>query len=120
MTYQHTQQPDEVVVFIQDSDGNRQPQTFQLCPLGVQFYSDRRIEEFELMEFDLHPAEESSGAADKPIKCTGAVVRCQEVNEDDGKYRIWIKFLDAPQETCDRLKCTARKGKHLCCFCENF
>lgn len=107
------------MVVIENAEGKTQPQTFQLCPLGVQFYSDRQVEEFELMEFDLK-ADESNPDSDENIRCTGAVVRCQEVNEPDGKFRVWIKFLDAPEQTCEKLRCTARKGKHLCCFCENF
>ena len=105
----------DVVVEFDDGCGVRQPGTFQMCGLGVQFYSDRRIPEFQLLEFDLHVDSDPRSPAN--IHCTGAVVKCREVNEPGGKYRIWLKFLDAPETTCSHLSCIARKGKHLCSFC---
>ncbi len=108
----------DVVVYTDDGRATHQPRTFQMCSLGLQFYSDRLIENFEIMEFDLQVDDNPENPEN--IHCTGAVVRCQEVNDPSGKYRVWLKFIDTPETTCGRLNCIARKGKHLCTFCENF
>lgn len=108
--------PEKVVVMVEGGNGITQPQTFVLCPLGVQFYTDHPLREFDLMSFELHPSDETT----PPVHCTGAVVRCQQVDAPEGRYRVWLKFLDAPEQTCEQLKCTARKGGHLCSDCENF
>lgn len=110
--------PKDVVVFTDDGRGAVQPRTFQMCGLGVQFYSDRSIEEFELMEFDLQVNDDPANPEN--VHCTGAVVRCQEVNDPSGKYRVWLKFIDTPEKSCHQVACIARKGKHLCTFCENY
>jgi hypothetical protein len=108
----------DVVVFTDDGQGCLQPQTFQMCGLGVQFYSERSIAEFEIMEFDLMVNDDPKNPEN--VHCTGAVVRCQQVNDETGKYRVWLKFIDTPESTCSKITCIARKGKHLCTFCENF
>lgn len=112
------QGPREVVVYTDDENGALQPRTFQMCGLGVQFYSSKPIDEFELMEFDLQVNEDPKNPEN--VHCTGAVVRCLEVNHDSGKYRVWLKFIDTPDQSCKQVACIARKGKHLCTFCENF
>lgn len=90
---------------------------FRLCPLGVQFYSSRRIPEFQLTEFRLTPP----GAAKngKALTCTGMVVCCKPV-ENRRLYRIWIKFLDLTPSQESQLRSLARRGKYLCPYCENF
>jgi len=108
----------DVVVFTEDGKGSIQPQTFQMCGLGVQFYSEKNISEFEVMEFDLQVNDDPQNPEN--IHCTGAVVRCQEVNHKSGKYRVWLKFIDTPDKVCGQVACVARKGKHLCTFCENY
>ncbi|HMO05281.1 MAG TPA: hypothetical protein PKC67_12525 [Kiritimatiellia bacterium] len=107
-----------VVVIAEDESGHRQPQTFQMCGLGLQFYSNRRIPEFDVMELDL--VVDDNPAHPENVHCTGAVVRCQEVNDPAGRYRVWLKFIDTPETTCSHITCLARRGKHLCTFCENF
>lgn len=107
----------DVLVYHGD-EGSLQPTTFQMCGLGMQFYSNRVIPEFEVMEFDLQVNEDPSHPEN--VHCTGAVVRCQEVNDQAGKYRVWLKFIDTPDTQCAQVTCIARKGKHLCTFCENF
>jgi hypothetical protein len=118
MIQENTHAMKDVVVFTEDNAGALQPQTFQMCGLGVQFYSERSIPEFEIMDFDLKVDEDPNHPEN--VHCTGAVVRCQEVNEPSGKYRVWLKFIDTPETSCSKITCLARKGKHLCTFCENF
>ncbi len=108
----------DVVVITEDDTGQPQPQTFQMCGLGLQFYSNRDIPEFEIMELDV--VVDDNAAHPENVHCTGAVVRCQEVNDPAGRYRVWLKFIDTPATTCSQVTCLARRGKHLCTFCENF
>jgi hypothetical protein len=118
MANENEQALKDVVVFTDDGSGALQPQTFQMCGLGVQFYSDRKIAEFEIMEFDLKVDDDPANPEN--VHCTGAVVRCQEVNDSAGRFRVWLKFIDTPESSCSKVTCLARKGKHLCTFCENF
>lgn len=93
-----------------------QPETFQLCPLGCQFYSQRKMATFDLLEFSIDlPA--GRGRTRKQT-CTGAVVRCQK--EAKSLYRIWLHFVDLPEASREHIRCAAKKGKHLCSYCENF
>lgn len=92
---------------------------FHLCPLGVQFYSGKPLREFDLFEFNLDMDKAGKKKANVPVKCTGAVVRCQPEKEKS-RYRVWIQFLDLPKDTREKIRCVSRNGKHLCCYCENF
>lgn len=118
MAEENKQPLKDVVVYTDDGKGSVQPQTFQMCGLGVQFYSERPINEFEMMEFDLQVNDDPGNPEN--VRCTGAVVRCQEVNHKSGKYRVWLKFIDTPDKACHQVACISRKGKHLCTFCENY
>lgn len=104
-----------VEVFVGGRKCCNQPDTFSLCPLGLQFYSPRKIEDLSLLEFDL----DVDGVRGRKVKCTGAVVRCQH-QAKERRYRVWVQFLDLPATAREKLRCVARDGKHLCCYCENF
>lgn len=106
-----------VTVFLEQDHAEDQPPTFQLCPLGLQFYSPRALEDFSVLELDIDvPA--ADGKPEK-INCTGAVVRCQYEKEQD-RYRVWLKFLDLPERARERIRCASKDGQHLCSYCENF
>ena len=107
----------EVNVFVDEDRPQGQPETFSLCPLGVQFYSEKPMAEFQLLDVDV----EAKNAAGKPVRvnCKGAVVRCQREPQPN-RYRIWVKFVDLPEKTRESIRCTARNGQHLCSYCENF
>lgn len=106
-----------VTVFVEDDHPVGQPETFSLCPLGVQFYADQPMPEFKLLELDV----DVKGADGSPSKvtCRGAVVRCQREPEPN-RYRIWVKFIDLPEGVSESIRCTAKNGHHLCSYCENF
>lgn len=89
---------------------------FTLCPLGLQFFSPKPLKEFDLFEMSV---DVGAGKKKKAMKCTGAVVRCQEQKEAS-RYKVWVQFLDLPKDTRDQIKCVAKDGKHLCSYCENF
>ena len=110
----------EVEVFLGKKKCCQQSQNLQLCPLGLQFYSPRKLEDLTLLEFNLTIP--GKGRAKKPetVTCTGAVVRCQREKETDDQYRVWIKFLDLPERARERIKCVSRDGKYLCSYCENY
>lgn len=107
----------EVTVFIDQDHPHNQPSTFNLCPLGVQFYSAQPMDEFKLLELDVDVTDEKG----KPSKvtCKGAVVRCQREPEPD-RYRIWVKFIEVPESARESIRCAAKNGQHLCSYCENF
>lgn len=109
-----------VEIFVGRKKCCQESKPFQLCPLGLQFYSPKRIEDLTLMEFHLALPREGAKRKPEQITCTGAVVRCQREKSDDRNYRVWIKFLDLPDHARERIRCVSRNGKHLCCFCENF
>ena len=107
----------EVTVFVDQDQPTAQPATFNLCPLGVQFYTSQPMEEFKLLELDVDVSDEQ-GHPRKPT-CKGAVVRCQREPEPD-RYRIWVKFIDLPEGSRESIRCAAKNGQHLCSYCENF
>ena len=110
-----------VLVQVGDRRSCKQPGEFRLCPLGLQFYSEKPLREFDLLEFNLaDPGKQNGKKSAKTIKCTGAVVRCQADKKDNLRYKVWIQFLDLPKKTREKLNCVSHDGKHLCDYCENF
>ena len=107
-----------VTIFMDEEDhGIKQPNTFRLCPLGLQFYSNKQMSECSLLEFKLDlPADKNSQSH---IACSGIVVNCQ-IQEHQSLYRIWVKFLDLPDSARSRIKCVSKSTNLLCPFCENF
>ena len=108
-----------VMVFMNDRDAMPQPSTFQLCPLGCQFYSDKPLDDFTLLEFNLQLPPDAATEPCCPCTCVGAVVKCQR-DPAESRYRVWVKFVDLPEQAKNKIRCEARKGQHLCCYCENF
>lgn len=104
-----------VEIFVDDCRCCDQPNTFSLCPLGLQFYSPRKFADLSLLEFNLR----LPGRRGKAVQCTGAVVRCER-QKPEKKYRVWVQFLDLPEAAREKIRCVSREGKHLCCYCENF
>lgn len=92
-------------------------ETFRVCPLGVQFYSPKKVEDFCVMDFKMQVAQADGSSAD--IKCAGVVVHSQK-EKASGLYRVWVKFLDLPQDGSARLKCAAQDADAICPHCENF
>ena len=107
----------KITVLAEPSPELTQPEDFHLCPLGLQFHVPRAVEPFTVLEVDIEAPDETG--AKKRMRCSGAVVRCQP-DETPGRYRVWLQFLDLPEGTRERLRCTAREGQLLCSYCENF
>ncbi len=101
-----------------NGSGVAQPDTFRLCPLGLQFYSKHPLPEFELVSFRL--ALPGANGRRKNVRCTGVVVHCRTDIEHKPLYRVWVKFLDLPEEHRHRMQCFAKDAKLLCPYCENF
>jgi hypothetical protein len=107
----------DVTVYMGDRGaGIAQPQDFRLCPLGCQFYSSRKIREFDILEFAI---DLPSGKKQRRHTCTGAVVRCEKERDQD-LYRVWLHFLDMPKASRQHLRCMAKKGDYLCQNCAMF
>lgn len=106
----------EVLVHVDSDHGVRQPATFRCCPLGVQFYSERQVPQYSILNFTLSIPENPHLAK---VECSGAVVHCEKLN-GDVNYRIWLYFLDLPETARPHLHCFAKEASFLCPFCENF
>lgn len=108
-----------IVVHVCGNDNTQPAEDFKMCPLGLQFYSCKPLREFDLFEFNLDLDQAKARKRSVPVKCTGAVVRCEQEKENN-RYRVWIQFLDLPKSARGKLECVCKAGKHLCSYCENF
>lgn len=107
----------QVAVYVVPGLADVQPQTFHMCPLGMQLYSPQALADFTVLEVEVD-VPRKKGPPEKVV-CTGAVVRCQYEKSKD-RYRVWIKFLDLDPAVSERIRCTSKDGQHLCSYCENF
>ena len=107
-----------VTLVLSESEEVRQPDTFRVCPLGIQFYSPHPLPEFEILEFAIRVPNGRKKAEE--ITCTGVVVHCRKGENNAGNYRIWVKFMDLPEAHRKRIKCVASSSELLCPYCENF
>jgi hypothetical protein len=106
-----------VTVFVDNKTAVSQPGTFRVCPLGVQFYSPKKLPDLDMIEFDIKVP--GKNGVTESITCTGVVVHCRQERGSD-LYRIWVKFLDVPESKKKRIQCVARSSEYLCPYCENF
>ncbi len=90
---------------------------FRVCPLGLQFYSPKKLADFAVMDFEMQVAQ--SGGKSTLVKCSGVVVHCQK-EKDSGLYRVWVKFMDLAKESSANLECAAKSADAICPHCENF
>ena len=107
----------EVMVYFDQDCAEQEHANFHLCPLGLQFYAPRPLQEFTVLELAIDVP--SPGGGSEKMMCNGAVVRCER-EKQTSRYRVWIKFLDLPEGTRERIRCTSKDGQHLCSYCENF
>jgi hypothetical protein len=107
----------EIWVYYQDGSPDPQPETFRLCPLGVQFFSRNRLPEYQQIEVSLSGA--AGAMLPKPARCEGVVVHCQ-YDRHRRLYRNWILFLNLPDDIRCRFRCLAKESGWLCPHCENF
>lgn len=106
-----------VTVLAEPAEAVTQPDDFHLCPLGLQFHSETPVEPFTILRVDIE-APDNQGALQK-LSCSGAVVRCQ-LDKSSRRHRVWLQFLDLPDDVRERIRCTARHGHLLCSYCQNF
>jgi hypothetical protein len=107
-----------VTVVLGEREPVKQPDNFRVCPLGIQLYSPKKLPEFEILEFAIS-IPSNNGKKNEDIQCTGVVVRCAK-DSDPSLYRIWVKFLDLPEDKRNRLQCLSKTAKLTCPYCENF
>jgi hypothetical protein len=104
-------------IVMDDRSTVRQPQDFRVCPLGIQLYVPKPIPEFQVLNFKLEVSRPGNGKAE--IECNGVVVHCRPMKHSK-LYRLWVKFIDLPEEERSRLHCVAKGHDLLCPHCENF
>ena len=92
-------------------------ETFRVCPLGLQFYSTKKVANFQVMDFRMQMTDPTGQSEE--VTCAGVVVHCQE-EKASGLYRIWVKFLDLAQDNHARLKYAAKNAATICPHCENY
>ena len=109
---------EDVLVYLGDHDGIRQPETFQFCPLGVQLYTHSAVAEYELLDCKFNIPDGSGD--EEQVACIGVVVQCSPPDNGTQLYRVWVKFLDLPEETVLRIQELTTNQRFICPFCENF
>ncbi len=107
-----------VLVYMNGHDATRQPGTFQFCPLGIQFYVREPLQQYEVLECRVNITGGDSDASNNVI-CTGLVVNCC-LDPETELYRVWVKFIDLPLQSCAHIQRLSRENQLLCSFCENF
>ena len=108
----------EVVVQAETEVSEPQPETFRFCPLGVQFYSRRRLPAYQQIELQVSGAPGIVGAK-RPTRCEGVVVHTQ-YDRRRKQYRHWILFVELPDSLRKQFRCVAQQTGSLCPHCENF
>jgi hypothetical protein len=111
-----TEKANDIVIHFGDDSPVRQPRNFRCCPLGIQFYTENEIDRYSILDFKINLP---SNPGTKNVNCSGAVVHC-DMQESCGLYRIWLYFLDLPEDARPHLHCFAKESNVLCPFCENF
>lgn len=109
----------DVTVYVGENEGVNQPDSFRCCPLGLQFYSQKELPAYETVEFRLQTPPGTPFVFNGPMTCSGVVVHCQKDVPHD-RFRIWILFVDLPEEIRSQLTCLGKSGDLLCPYCENF
>lgn len=109
---------DSATVILNNKHHLKQPATFRLCPLGLQFYSVKKMPEFELVEFKME-VPSKSGKKQVKVDVSGVVVNCRP-ERDSKQYRVWIKFVDLKESLREYIRGLAKSCKTLCPYCENY
>lgn len=109
----------QVTVFVGAGNGVAQPDTFRCCPLGVQFYADRELPTYEVLEIEIQAPSGNGASLPVPLKCSGVIVHCQKDLRGD-RHRVWLMFLDIAEDARRQLQCFGKTGDFLCPHCENY
>lgn len=103
----------------EETEGTRQPELFRCCPLGLQFYSPRRLPTYRVLELQVNVPGEEENDEEEPVDCMGVVVYSQHDTERD-LFRTWVMFADLPEHLRNRFECLSREADFLCPHCENY
>ncbi|TAN37759.1 MAG: hypothetical protein EPN23_04375 [Verrucomicrobia bacterium] len=114
---QKTRKPDIRVQLDRHPTVLQPNETFRVCPLGLQFYSPKKVADFQVMDFRMQMAQ--GNGTQEEVACSGVVVHCQK-EKPTGLYRVWVKFLDLAQDNGARLECAAKHADAICPHCENY
>ena len=91
---------------------------FRVCPLGIQFYSAKRLPEFRQLSLTISLPSKKNGSKGR-ISCRGVVVHCMKAPKS-ALYRTWVTFVDLPESVRKQIKCVACSSGLICPHCKNF
>lgn len=111
---------EEVLVYQGEQKAVKQPRTFQFCPLGVQLYTEAPVKECTLMDLTLSLPAEHEPERDEIVHCTGLVAQCCAAEGGQKLYRVWVKFIDLPENLAERIRAFTQHKRLTCPFCQNF
>ena len=109
-------QDQDILVYLGEDKATPQPSTFRCCPLGIQLYAPRKVEDYKLLELDFEVPGRTGNKV--RINCNGVVVNCYLAEND--LYRVCVKFLDLPDDTREEILHLANATERLCPYCRNF
>ena len=85
------------------AEGVQQPHTFRFCPLGIQFYSPKPLDEFQVLNFKLKVTQPGNGASE--INCNGVVVECR--GDRHTGYLVSLVLTGLSRQSQERLNMLA-------------
>lgn len=109
----------EVLVYQGETNAIRQPETFQFCALGLQLYTPDPLPECHLLDLQFALPTDDGMDEEETIHCTGMVAQCSAPSNGTGMYRVWIKFLDLPEEKVQRIRQFTTSRNFTCPWCAN-
>lgn len=104
-------------IWVEGDAAEKQAEHFRCCPLGVQFYSRKKLPLYRVMQLDLHLP--GAAGAHNAFQATGVVVESKRV-PDRKQYRVWIMFTDIPDSVAAQLKCVSKETATQCPHCMNY
>ena len=109
--------PSQTVVVASGTDSEKQPETFRVCPLGMQLYARKPLPEFQVLDFSIQLGDPENGSF--RLSCQGVVVHCRPVKHSK-LHRVWVMFENLTEAQKKRLQRFAQDHSFLCPHCENF
>ncbi len=109
--------PSHSVVVAAGNNTEKQPETFRVCPLGMQLYSRKPLPEFEVLDFSIQLGD--SGNSSFQLTCQGVVVHSRPVKHSE-LHRVWVMFEDLTEAQKQSLKRFSKDHSFQCPHCENF
>ncbi len=107
----------DVHVQLTGADAPKPGTGFRLCPLGIQFRSETRLEPYSMIQIDVDLPDERKDLPARTLHLQGIVVQCDPV--DDG-HKVALYFIDLEPEVYDLIRETSQCLPTLCPDCSLF